>query len=125
MTRTSVALAAAAAVFALFIAGCQDESGQAQAPTTPAATSTAAGPDLSSAKAGSFVIGFKGAFPALAADRSDTDIRDVFTDTCTDIRERKPENKIVGDLIARTASGEAAATPEEARAIYQMIEVLC
>ncbi|WP_139795355.1 hypothetical protein, partial [Nocardia donostiensis] len=103
MTRTSVALAAAAAVFALFIAGCQDESGQAQAPTTPAATSTAAGPDLSSAKAGSFVIGFKGAFPALAADRSDTDIRDVFTDTCTDIRERKPENKIVGDLIARTA----------------------
>lgn len=142
--RTSAAIAATASALALFIAGCEDEttssvaqptaSGSATASATE--TSDAAAPStgatspkgdmgLDSVKIGSFVVAYKQAFPSLAEGRSDEEIGEIFTETCDDIHEGKAEDEILTEISNRTKNGRGSASPEESKAIYEMIKVLC
>ncbi len=146
--RTSAAIAATASALALFIAGCEDEttssvaqptaSGSATASATASATETsdAAAPStgatspkgdmgLDSVKIGSFVVAYKQAFPSLAEGRSDEEIGEIFTETCDDIHEGKAEDEILTEVSNRTKNGRGSASPEESKAIYEMIKVLC
>ncbi|MGW0048434.1 hypothetical protein [Nocardia cyriacigeorgica] len=144
MIRTSAAIAATASALALFIAGCEDEttssvaqptaSGSATASATE--TSDAAAPStgatspkgdmgLDSVKIGSFVVAYKQAFPSLAEGRSDEEIGEIFTETCDDIHEGKAEDEILTEISNRTKNGRGSASPEESKAIYEMIKVLC
>lgn len=123
--RRHTALTATFFVFALFGAACAGVSGSDGDAATATATSTAAAPNPDSVKSGSFVIGFRGAFPALAQGRDEAAIRVIFAETCRDVRAGKPDADISGNIVERTASGDSRATPAEAAAILQMIRPLC
>jgi hypothetical protein len=144
--RTSAAIAATASALALFIAGCEDEttssvaqptasgaasatasateSGDAAAPST-GATSPKDDTGLDGVKVGSFVVAYKQAFPSLAEGRSDEEIGEIFTETCDDIHEGKAEDEVLTEISNRTKNGRGSASPEESKAIYEMIKVLC
>ncbi|MFI5716404.1 hypothetical protein [Nocardia sp. NPDC051750] len=126
MKRPFVLLPAALAVLAVAATACQSESA---APDTAAtATSAAANPDtakIDQVKAGSFVIGFRGAFPGLAEGRDDAAITGLFTETCADIRSGTPEDEATTALTERLGTNGTAATPQEAQAVYQMVAALC
>ncbi|WP_157106030.1 hypothetical protein [Nocardia sienata] len=92
------------------------------------ATTAAATPDtaqIDQVKAGSFVIGFRGAFPGLAEGRDDAAITAIFTDTCAQTRAGAPEDEVVSAVSDRLAVGTTAATDAETRAVYQMVAVMC
>ncbi|MGI5220479.1 hypothetical protein [Nocardia sp. CA-290969] len=122
MKRPIALLPAALVVLALAATACQSESAAPE--TTAAATSAAATPDtakIDQVKAGSFVIGFRGAFPALAAGRDDAAITTLFTETCTDIRSGEPQDAATTAITERLDG----ATPQEAQAVYQMVAAMC
>ncbi|MEV0294858.1 hypothetical protein [Nocardia sp. NPDC050710] len=129
MTRTSAAIAASATVFALLLAGCNDDSSSSSA--TSAGTSAAAKPAgdvaqiIDSAKAGTFVVSFKSAFPKLAQGKSDTQISAILNETCQDLKAGKAEDAVVTSITARAKNGSTEATKEEAQAIYQMAKLMC
>ncbi|GGL05911.1 hypothetical protein [Nocardia jinanensis] len=108
------------------VAACQSDTTEpgSSAPATTAATS----PDtaqMDQVKAGSFVIGFRGAFPGLAVGRDDAAITAIFTETCADIRAGDPEDEVVTELTDRLAVGDTEPTGPETQAVYQMIAVMC
>lgn len=126
MIRPSTLLSAVLVTFALAGAACQSEGGTPAAETTTAAA--APSPDsaaLDQVKAGSFVIGFRGGFPALAEGHDDAAISAVFTDTCGEIRSGTPESDVLDGLTGRLGDGGAQVSPQEAQAVYQMIAVMC
>lgn len=105
------------------VAACQSESGAAE--TTGTTTSAAIDPataELDQVSAGSFVIGFRGAFPGLAEGRDDAAITALFTETCADIRGGKPEGEVLDALEERIGN---QVTPQETRTVHQMIAVMC
>lgn len=108
------------------VAACGSDTGdpEGSAPATTAAPS----PDtaqIDQVKAGSFVIGFRGAFPGLADGRDDAAITAIFTGTCADIRAGAPEGEVLPELTDRLAIGDTEPTEPEAQAVYQMIAVMC
>ncbi|MEU4316504.1 hypothetical protein [Nocardia sp. NPDC024068] len=105
---------------------CQSESNTPDAEITATAVRTS--PDsaaLDQVKAGSFVIGFRGGFPALAEGRDDAAIAAIFTETCADIRSGTTENEAVSAVSDRLGEGGTQVGPQEAQAVYQMIAVMC
>lgn len=124
MKRPSVLLPAALVLLAIAATACQSESAD---PET-AATSSVTNPDtakIDQVKAGSFVIGFRGAFPGLAEGRDDAAITAVFTETCADIRSGTPEDEVTPALTERLGTGGTAPAPQETEAIYQMVAAMC
>lgn len=96
----------------------------------PAASATTAAttPDtaqIDQVKAGSFVIGFRGAFPGLAEGRDDAAITGIYTETCAEVRAGEPEDEVVSAVSDRLAVGGTEATDAETRAVYQMVAVMC
>ncbi|WP_280457808.1 hypothetical protein [Nocardia carnea] len=90
MQRPAVLLPTALVVLAVAAAACQSDGAE---PESTAATSSVANPGtaaIDQVKAGSFVIGFRGAFPGLAEGRNDAAITAIFTETCADIRSGEP-----------------------------------
>lgn len=122
--RPAVLLPAVLVMLAVATAACQSDSTKPES----AATSSVANPDtatIDQVKAGSFVIGFRGAFPALAGGRDDTAITAIFTETCADIRSGEPEDAATSALTERLAAGGTAPAPAETRAVYQMVATMC
>ncbi|MET8797907.1 hypothetical protein ABZV91_15905 [Nocardia sp. NPDC004568] len=108
------------------VAACGSDTAEPTPTATP--TSVAATPDtaqIDQVKAGSFVIGFRGAFPGLAAGRDDAAITAIFTETCAEIRAGDPEDEVLAALSDRLAAGGAEATDAETQAVYQMVAVMC
>lgn len=124
MNRPSVLLPAALVVLAIAATACQSDSAE---PET-AATSSVANPDtakIDQVKAGSFVIGFRGAFPGLAEGRDDPAITAIFTETCADIRSGTPEDEATAALAERLDTGGTTPAPQETDAVYQMVAAMC
>ncbi|WP_280436634.1 hypothetical protein [Nocardia carnea] len=124
MKRPLLLLPAALVVLAVGATACQSDSA---APETTA-TSSVANPDtakIDQVKAGSFVIGFRGAFPGLAEGRDDAAITAIFTETCADIRSGEPEEETTTALTARLATGGTAPASQETQAVYQMVAAMC
>lgn len=124
MKRPSVLLPAALVVLAVAATACQ--SGGAEPET--AATSSVANPDtadIDRVKAGSFVIGFRGAFPGLAEGRDDAAITAIFTETCADIRSGASEGETTTALTERLDTGGTAPAAQETDAVYQMVATMC
>lgn len=124
MKRPSALLPAAFVVLAVAATACQSDSAE---PDT-VATSSVVNPDtakIDQVKAGSFVIGFRGAFPGLAEGRDDAAITAIFTETCADIRSGTPENEATAALAGRLDTGGTAAAPQETEAVYQMVAAMC
>lgn len=108
------------------VAACEG-AGADSAPAASATTS-AVTPDtaqIDQVKAGSFVIGFRGAFPGLAEGRDDAAITGIFTETCAEIRAGEPEDEVVAAVSDRLAVGATEATDAETQAVYQMVAVMC
>lgn len=104
------------------VAACGDEPGTAETTVT---ASIAADPDtakIDQVKAGSFVIGFRSAFPGLSEGRDDAAITALFTETCADIRGGKPEGEVLDALRARIGN---QVTVQETRTVHEMIAVMC
>lgn len=126
MIRTNAAVAACATL-ALLLTGCGgDDSGSA----APASSSAAASPSadaqvVDNVKAGTFVVSFRSAFPALAEGRSDTELADILTATCGDVRADKPQAEVEAAVAERAGGGGAEPSAQEAAAIYQMIKLMC
>ncbi|MEV3961285.1 hypothetical protein AB0M34_10355 [Nocardia sp. NPDC050193] len=107
------------------VAACES-AGADSAPAS--ATTSAATPDtahIDQVKAGSFVIGFRGAFPGLAEGRDDAALTGIFTETCAEIRAGEPEDEVVAAMSDRLAVGATEATDAETQAVYQMVAVMC
>ncbi|MFI1461450.1 hypothetical protein [Nocardia carnea] len=124
MKRPSALLPAALVAFAVAATACQSDSAE---PDT-AATSSVANPDtakIDQVKAGSFVIGFRGAFPGLAEGHDDAAITAIFTETCADIRSGTPEDEATAALTGRLDTGGTAPAPQETEAVYQMVAAMC
>ncbi|WP_405180323.1 hypothetical protein OG225_03060 [Nocardia sp. NBC_01377] len=128
MRRTSAALAASASVFALLLAGCNDDTA-----TSSAAAGTSAAAEAASsvarvvdgAKAGTFVVSFKSAFPKLAQGRSDVQISDILNQTCSDLKSGKAEDAVISGVATHAKNGSTEVTKDEAAAIYQMAKLMC
>lgn len=121
MRRTTAAFAACATAFALLVAGCgDDKAADKPAATTSAAASTGAAPIVDSAKAGTFVVTFKNAFPKLAEGKDDAKIAAFYAETCKDVKAGKPEDEIVKNISSRSGAAQA-----EAPAIYQVAKLTC
>ncbi|MET7770230.1 hypothetical protein [Nocardia sp. NPDC005366] len=131
MRRTSAALAASATVFALLLSGCSDDTSTSSASATGASASSAAKPAgdaaqiVDSAKAGTFVVSFKSAFPKLAQGKSDTQISEILNQTCSELKSGKSEDAVINSVVSRAKNGSTEATKEEAAAIYQMAKLMC
>ncbi|MGW4366989.1 hypothetical protein ACWEKT_15210 [Nocardia takedensis] len=127
MIRTTPALAATATAFALLLTGCGDDSTDSS--TAASSSATAAASSLAqvvdSTKAGTFVVSYKSAFPALAQGRTDVQISEILSKTCTDIKAGKSEDAAVATVISATKNGDKQASKEEAQAIYQMARLMC
>ncbi|WP_406272845.1 hypothetical protein OH799_33565 [Nocardia sp. NBC_00881] len=128
MRRTTAALAASAALFALLLAGCGNDEAASATPstTTSGAPSTQGGEALAvdSVKAGAFVVSFRGAFPKLAEGKDDAKIASILSEGCKDIKAGKSEDEVVTN-IAKRAGGSTEPSSEEAKAIYQMTKLMC
>ncbi|MGW6332050.1 hypothetical protein [Nocardia rhamnosiphila] len=108
------------------VAACRSDS--ADPAPAASATTAAATPDtaqIDQVKAGSFVIGFRGAFPGLAEGHDDAAITGIYTETCAEIRAGEPEDEVVSALSDRLAAGGTDATDAETQAVYQMVAVMC
>ncbi|MFI6165655.1 hypothetical protein ACIBCN_02610 [Nocardia sp. NPDC051052] len=125
MIRTTAALAASATLFALLLTGCgDDKASSTPSSSAPAAQSSGDAQVVDNVKAGAFVVSFRGAFPKLADGKDDAKIATILSDTCKEIKASKSEDDVVKSITKR-ASGKAEATPEEAKAIYQMAKMMC
>ncbi|WP_194819280.1 hypothetical protein [Nocardia sp. XZ_19_385] len=127
MTRTTAAIAASSTVFAaLLLAGCGGED-KAAAPAASASSAAAASAAsiIDSARAGTFVVSYKSAFPKLAAGRTDAQIAGILTETCTNVKGGKSEDAIVTDIIKLAKNGTVEASKEEAQSVYQMAKIMC
>jgi len=122
VTRFSAALAAGSAVLALLLAGCGTEDSGDSAQNTAAATSAPQTGAVDNAKAGMFVVGYRNAFPALAQDRDDSEITELFTGICDGIDAGESQDAVVADIVERTGS---AATTDEAQAIFVTAQYMC
>ncbi|MGW5385939.1 hypothetical protein [Nocardia sp. NPDC003963] len=108
------------------VAACRSDSAESSSPAP--ATTTSTNPDtaqIDQVKAGSFVIGFRSAFPDLAAGRDDAALTATFTETCAAVRAGDPEDEVLTELTGRLATGGTEATEPEAQAVYQMVAVMC
>ncbi|WP_454198174.1 hypothetical protein [Nocardia sp. Marseille-Q1738] len=123
MIRTTAAIAASATLFSLLLTGCGDDKPSSAASSTTAASQGATA-QVDSVKTGAFVVSFRGAFPKLADGKDDAKIASILSETCADIKAGKPENDVVADITKR-AGGNTQPTAEEAKAIYQMAELMC
>ncbi|WP_433663348.1 hypothetical protein ACQPW1_15175 [Nocardia sp. CA-128927] len=126
MIRTTAALAASATLFALLLTGCGDDKASSATPSSsaPAAQSNGDAQVVDNVKAGAFVVSFRGAFPKLADGKDDTKIATILSDTCKEIKANKSEDDVVKSIVKRS-SGKVEATPEEAKAVYQMAKMMC
>ncbi|WP_405162165.1 hypothetical protein OG203_38605 [Nocardia sp. NBC_01499] len=126
MIRTTAALAASATLCALLLTGCGDDKSSSAAPSSsaPAAQSSGDAQVVDNVKAGAFVVSFRSAFPKLADGKDDTKIATILSDTCKEIKANKSEDDTVKSVTKR-ASGKTDATPEEAKAVYQMSKMMC
>lgn len=125
MQRPAVLLPTALVVLAVAAAACQSDGAE---PESTAATSSVANPGTAATdqvKAGSFVIGFRGAFPGLAEGRNDAAITAIFTETCADIRSGEPEDAATSALTERLGTAGTAPAPAETQAVYQMVAAMC
>ncbi|MEV0436489.1 hypothetical protein [Nocardia sp. NPDC050413] len=120
MSRTTAALAAGTAVFALLLTGCGEDSSTAAAPatTTPAV-------QVDPGKAGMFVVSYRNAFPKLAAGRDDLAVSGVLNQTCSDIKAGKAEADTIAGIVKSSTNGSVSATEQEARAVYDMAKLMC
>lgn len=126
MKRPSALLPAVLVALAVATTACQSDSAEPDGPAT--ATSSATNPDtakIDQVKAGSFVIGFRSAFPGLAESRDEAAITGIFTETCADIRSGESAEAATTALAGRLDTGVAAPTPEETQAVYQMVAAMC
>lgn len=124
MKRPSVLLPAALVVLAVAATACQSDSAEPETATTSSVTN----PDIAKVdqvKAGSFVIGFRGAFPGLTEGRDDAAITAIFTETCADIRSGASEDETTTALTERLDTGSTAPTPQETAAVHQMVAAMC
>ncbi|WP_459545081.1 hypothetical protein [Nocardia sp. X0981] len=122
MHRPFTLLPVALIALAPVVAACGSESGAAETTLT---ASVAVDPDtakIDQVKAGSFVIGFRSAFPGLSESRDDAAITALFTETCADIRGGKPEGEVLDALRARIGN---QVTVQETRTVHEMIAVMC
>ncbi|PXX62152.1 hypothetical protein DFR70_10719 [Nocardia tenerifensis] len=125
MIRTTAALAASATLCALLLTGCGDDKASSAAPSSASATQSSGDAQVvDNVKAGAFVVSFRGAFPKLADGKDDAKIATILSDTCKEIKANKSEDDIVKSIVKRS-SGKTEATPEEARAVYQMAKMMC
>ncbi|MEV0250698.1 hypothetical protein AB0H76_29165 [Nocardia sp. NPDC050712] len=125
MIRTTAAIAASSTVFAaLLLAGCGGEDTATPATSSTAASASAAS-IIDSARAGTFVVSYKSAFPKLATGRSDAQIAEILTETCKDVKAAKSEDAIVANIIKLAKNGSAEASKEEAQSVYQMAKIMC
>nr|WP_232542166.1 hypothetical protein [Nocardia bovistercoris] len=111
----------------MLLAGCGDDSSTSSSPAS-SSTAKAAGNAaqvVDSTKAGTFVVSFKAAFPKLAQGRTDAQISDILSQTCTDRKAGKAEDAAVTALVGRLKNGSTEATKEEAQAIYAMAQMMC
>ncbi len=120
VSRTTAALAAGTAVFALLLTGCGEDSSTAAAPatTTPAV-------QVDPGKAGMFVVSYRNAFPKLAAGRDDLAVSGVLNQTCSDIKAGKSEADTIAGIVKSSTNGSVSATEQEARAVYDMAKLMC
>ncbi|WP_328392048.1 hypothetical protein [Nocardia sp. NBC_00416] len=126
MYRPLLLLSAALIAVLPGVTACQSDTGTPE--TAATTTSAATNPDaaqLDQVKAGSFVIGFRGAFPGLAEGRDDPAITAIFTETCADIRAGTPEDEVTTALTDRLTVGDTEPTPPETAAVQQMVTVMC
>ncbi len=117
-------------MFALLLAGCNDDTSNSSSSASGAASSVAkAAGDVAqivdSTKAGTFVVSFKAAFPKLSQGRTDAQISTILNQTCADIKAGKAEDATVTAVAAHAKNGSVEATKEEAQAIYQMVKLMC
>ncbi|MEU8894433.1 hypothetical protein [Nocardia sp. NPDC048505] len=127
MIRTTAAIAASTTVFAaLLLAGCGGED-KADTPASSASSAAAASAAsiVDSARAGTFVVSYKSAFPKLAAGRSDAQIAEILTETCKDVKAGKAEDAIVTNVVKLAKNGSVEASKEEAQSVYQMAKIMC
>ncbi|MFC9438482.1 hypothetical protein [Nocardia sp. NPDC057030] len=126
MIRTTAAIAASATLVALLLTGCGDDKASSATPSSSAPTAASNGDAqvVDNVKAGAFVVSFRGAFPKLADGKDDAKIATILSDTCKEIKANKSEDDVVKSIVKRS-SGKVDATPEEARAIYQMAKMMC
>ncbi|MFF0542142.1 hypothetical protein ACWEVD_09435 [Nocardia thailandica] len=122
MSRTSAAIVAGAAAFALFVAGCGDDSSNSAAPTT---TSTAPEVKVDATQAGVFVVNYRNAFPKLAEGLDDRAVSKVLTTTCGEIKAGKSQDEVVKSIVTVAKNGSAAPTNDEALAVYQVAKLMC
>ncbi|MEV0686822.1 hypothetical protein AB0I35_23425 [Nocardia sp. NPDC050378] len=120
MSRTTAALAAGTAVFALLLTGCSEDSSTA----APATTTTPA-VQVDPGKAGRFVVSYRNAFPKLAAGRDDLAVSGVLNQTCSDIKAGKAEADTIAGIVKSSTNGSVSATEQEARAVYDMAKLMC
>ncbi|MBP2193888.1 hypothetical protein ACWDYH_34940 [Nocardia goodfellowii] len=127
MTRTTAAIAASTTVFAaLLLAGCGGEDKAAEpAASASSAAGASAAQIIDSARAGTFVVSYKSAFPKLATGRTDAQIAEILTETCKDVKAAKSEDAIVGHIVELAKNGSVEASKEEAQSVYQMAKIMC
>ncbi|MEV6323892.1 hypothetical protein AB0M45_22255 [Nocardia sp. NPDC051787] len=125
MIRTTAAIAASATLFSLLLTGCGDDKPSSAASSTTAAASQGATAPVDTVKTGAFVVSFRGAFPKLAEGKDDAKIASILSETCADIKAGKSENDVVADITKRAGGGNTQPTAEEAKAIYQMANLMC
>ncbi|UGT60614.1 hypothetical protein [Nocardia asteroides] len=124
MIRTNAAVAACATALALVLAGCGGDDAAAPAGSSSAAA-TSAPQVVDAVKAGTFVVSFRSAFPALASGKDDAALSNTLNQTCADIRAGKPEADVRASVADRVAANGTKGSPEEAAAIFQMIKMMC
>lgn len=122
VSRTSAAIVAGAAAFALFVAGCGDDSSDSAAPS---ASSTVPEVKVDATQAGVFVVNYRNAFPKLAAGKDDLAISKILTTTCGQIKAGKSQDDVVKNIVVVAANGSAAPTNDEAIAVYQVAKLMC
>ncbi|MFC8044426.1 hypothetical protein [Nocardia sp. NPDC057353] len=125
MIRTNAAVAACATALTLVLAGCGGDDATATSSSSSAAATTSAPQLVDAVKAGTFVISFRSAFPALASGKDDAALGNTLNQTCADIRAGEPEAEIRDAVAERVAANGKNASPEEAAAIFQMVKMMC
>ncbi|MEV0357935.1 hypothetical protein AB0H71_17960 [Nocardia sp. NPDC050697] len=124
MIRTNAALAACATALTLVLAGCGGDDAAASSSSSSAAA-TSAPQIVDAVKAGTFVVSFRSAFPALASGKDDAALSNTLNQTCGDIKAGKAEPDVQAALADRVAANGKKASQEEAAAIFQMIKLMC
>lgn len=123
--RTNAAIAACATALTLVLAGCGGDDAAASSSSSSAAATTSAPQVVDAVKAGTFVVSFRSAFPALASGKDDAALSNALNQTCGDIKAGRSEADVQAALADRVAANGTKASPEEAAAIFQMIKLMC